>query len=675
MRNFGLAKERQEFKRLFCVYTRASRVRPQGVSAPDEAATPGYVKQLKLMNKQFPIFLLLVLLAQTAAVAQSHYTIMVGTFFNAKSQDFTELRSVGLVYAFPMEGNLSQVYVGGYEQKADAERILATVKQRGYAKAYIQERPHSEGQTMSVIQLGMRNVTQPVDWSRFDGIGDLFAIVNGAQARILVGVYKDDATAKAALPAIRQKGFPDAFTRSVNTSTLVKLNEFETGIKRALIPFSLQQPPAQPAPTQPAPAQPAATKQDAPAPVQPAAIVTNPTLTPKSGNQPTPPTVTIPGTPTLSPKTPGQPSDVPKSFEDNTRIVTVPAPVTGTPLPVASSTSKEIARPAISPSVKRRSALDLQTVMKAEKAYTGSLDGFYGPGTATAFDAAWQANRDVQKYELLTRAKREASQKSSNSLQTAINGLTTTPSAAAVLASSSHALGKAYSAYATYLKEGFGTGVNNLMNAAIKTAFADKKTKSPAPAFDHKATYSYTSAEQLVQHLYYLHAATKNEYTLPCWLHERHPRESLQARAAFAGLEGTSPLLTACDNAPNWHEVQVLQTIAADINTENRLDQARLAADAAIRAKLMLEPSILEPEARKSIENWHSSLWIGLNSWANRDPANERAVTALKLAYFQSQVRLEDYFLGLKYTPDQAKGMALAVLETLVGYHLDRFVM
>jgi hypothetical protein len=42
--------------------------------------------------------------------------------------------------------------------------------------------------------------------------------------------------------------------------------------------------------------------------------------------------------------------------------------------------------------------------------------------------------------------------------------------------------------------------------------------------------------------------------------------------------------------------------------------------------------------------------------------------------YFQSQVRLEDYFMDKGYKPKEAKALALAALHTLVAYHMQRFV-
>ncbi|MBK8877817.1 MAG: hypothetical protein IPN74_04505 [Haliscomenobacter sp.] len=54
--------------------------------------------------------------------------------------------------------------------------------------------------------------------------------------------------------------------------------------------------------------------------------------------------------------------------------------------------------------VKRRAAIELQKLLKAENFYKGSLDGYYGAGTATAYQTALQNNRELFKYRLYIHA-------------------------------------------------------------------------------------------------------------------------------------------------------------------------------------------------------------------------------------------------------------------------------
>ncbi len=75
----------------------------------------------------------------------------------------------------------------------------------------------------------------------------------------------------------------------------------------------------------------------------------------------------------------------------------------------------------------------------------------------------------------------------------------------------------------------------------------------------------------------------------------------------------------------------------------------------------------------KAIETWHKKLWKAIDGWAIQDPMLEETGTALKIAYFQAYVLLEDYFMDEGYDKKEAKGMALTTLKDLVGYHLERF--
>ena len=76
-----------------------------------------------------------------------------------------------------------------------------------------------------------------------------------------------------------------------------------------------------------------------------------------------------------------------------------------------------------------------------------------------------------------------------------------------------------------------------------------------------------------------------------------------------------------------------------------------------------------------AFESWNNTIWSRLNAWSLRDPLHEKLVTALKVVYFQSQVRLEDYYMDKGFSESQSTGLALATLQSLVGYHLERFAV
>src|SRR5690606_37487879 len=92
------------------------------------------------------------------------------------------------------------------------------------------------------------------------------------------------------------------------------------------------------------------------------------------------------------------------------------------------------------------------------------------------------------------------------------------------------------------------------------------------------------------------------------------------------------------------------------------------------RAKLFLMPAALNAEEEKKIQDWNETLWKSLDGWAMTDPMHKDLVTTLKAAYYQSQVRIEEYFIDKNIRPENAKFLALATLKNIVAPYLERFI-
>jgi hypothetical protein len=576
--------------------------------------------------KRSLFIMLCVVLWSGIATAQQYYTVVVGTFLDAKSNDFNEIKPYGLVYAYQLDGNLSKIYLGGFDTKAKADRVVAKLREKGYTNAFTQERHLNEGKTVTVIQMATRYIEKPIEWEQFGQYGELFAILSENKVKVLTGIFPDVNTAKQKLTQIQRTGYEDAFIKKVNSALLVKISEFETGIKKPLIPITFED------------------------------------------NKITK------GAPTNTPDRPrdynvkGQPSNNQPSF---------PASYDTKPIsPSNEMTTTEASGmplPNIRTRVKRRSALELQKVLKAEKYYTQSLDGFYGDGTASAYKMALQRNAELRKYALLAEyASSAAPVRSDNMLQNAINRMPTDPAAINIIDGSSSPVANAYSAYYLYTKLGASSDVNRLMRSALRGAFSGKKMENKPP-FDYNATYAYEDMDQLIRHLFYIHAAPGNIYEVPCWIYDYHPRETSKAQAAIAGFGANDFKSAACSQQLNWPEIKLLETIAADLNA-NQTSASKMAASAAKRSQIFLAPNSLSTEEKSNAESWNQDLWTNLNAWANRDPLHENTVKALKIAYYQSAVRLEDHFMDQGYTAKEAKAFALVTLKTLVADHLDRFI-
>lgn len=582
--------------------------------------------------RQVALLFLLPLITLGSLGAQTHYTVQLGAFVNARSADFDAVRHLGFVYAQPLEDNVALVLLGGYATAEEAEAVAIELKRQGYVNAGVLPISFSAGQNTTVIQVAIRDVHRPIEWDRFTELGNLYGIIEGNRIRILTGVYPNADATRDALNQIRAKGYADAFSKTINTAQLIAIGPFETGTKQPLIPLSIQSP---------------GTVTTPPAPTQPTAGTVRPT-----------------------------------DYDDNEPQVTARSPVATTVSPVIKTTSpppppptstSASELPSIRPNVKRRSALDLQTLMKSAGFYQSSLDGLYGPGTAASYQSMLKGNRELIKYQLLAQHLPTPSATGvSDPLQDAINELPTSPAAVSVIDRSTVPLAFAYQAYRLFTSSGPSARVNTLMNQAISQAYTNKPL-SGSPPFDYRATYAYQGLDQLILHLHYIHLAPGNAYALPCWLTGMHPAETARAREAVHSYAGGNLLFQGCDPFLEWPEVKLLYTIASDFNDDAVADQTKLSAAASARAQLYLADDGLTTSQLAAVEVWRQKLMDNLNAWATRDPLHQRMAVALRVVFYQSQVRLEDYYLNQEFNEEEAKGLALATLQTLVGYHLSRF--
>ncbi len=571
-------------------------------------------------------FLIVLGLLPFAATGQ-YYTVNVGTFVDANVEDFRSLRSQGFVYGASMEGNLHQVFIAGYQDRATAERVLEDVKKAGYSTAYIQERYPADGRSMTIIQLATLDAGKLINWSKYTPVGSLYGISDGRQIKVVTGTYANPGDARDDLDRIKQLGFDDAFVRQVNSIFLHSLSMFETGIapqKKPLIPIQLDETPSS-----------ATNDNTNPGPTSYGNPPANVGMTARSGN------------------TSANPARSPGGANNETSAVQVPN---------------------IRADVKRRSALDLQRVLKINGTYSGSLDGLYGPGTNAAYEAMVSQNRQLRKYQILGQEwELTSSAASGNVLQQAINDLSADPSASKVLERYDDPIAKAYRAYSLFQILGPSSEVNTLMNTALSEGFANVNMAG-MPPFDPNATYSYQRIDQLIQHMYYLHAVPNLPYSAPCWLLERHPAETAQAQASFVQGGGLlRPNVQDCDPFTRWPEVRTLLAVASDLNGDAERDNAKWGQASSLRAQLYLSDEPLSSDMGKVVTSWNERLWQNMDSWAAEDPVHQRIVTALKVSFFQAQVLLEDYYMNQGFDAKDAKPLALATMRTLVGYQLERF--
>ena len=592
---------------------------------------------MKFLIRFFPLAILA--LTAFSAVAQEdvpEYTVQIGNFVNPKPSDFSQLQSIGFVYATRRPSNYTDIFIGGYGTEKEANAIVEKLRSQGYDNAFVSHLNVDGGQSASVIQLATKRAGDKINWDELSQVGPLYVILNGTEIKIVTGLFPDVAGAKAQLPRIQKLGFKDAFAKNVNNVLLHEVSDFEMGgpAKKPLIPLDLTEK-AQETTEQPL----ADAKEKAPDSYEDVAI-----LAPAKGKDGAELT--------------------PKGVSDASKAQT--------PKAVPAAAAFEATLPDIRPNVKRTSALELQKVLKIEGSYKGSLDGYYGKGTRTAYEQALNSNRQLQKYRILSKhMTTPAEEAPKGSVQHLVNTLWDDPKTALDgLELSKAPIAKAYRAYFLFVSDGAGKDVNNLMNAAIKEAFAGKKGVD-FPKFDPSSTYAYYDLDQLLTHLRYIHEVS-SDVAAPCWLFRKHPGGALKAFGP-QGFNSNLKLQT-CGGFWEWEELQVLNTIAQDLCGQGQMSEAQCAKSQSDLAQLYLAPKALSDDERKALETWNTNLWKGLDGWASRDPMLAEIATALKISYFQNWVLFEDFFMNEGFNEKEAKAMGLQALKTMVGHHLERFI-
>lgn len=577
---------------------------------------------------------------QLNAQGSSFYTVLVGNYPEPQRQEFSLLSRYGFIYSVDVNQNLSKVYIGGFDNEKEARELVNNIKAM-YPSAQVEKIKADPTDEAIVIQVATRVFNQEIEWPKYEQLENIFALLNGDKVKVVTGIYPSMEAARNDLKEIRAGAFNDAFVKIVSRNHLIELNGFETGIKEPLIPIKLD----------------------------------GKRVAAKNGGNPISRPVSNSKRPANNPNPRGYESVIPKSPYGNGQPSMYDNDIVANPnigVKGGDMNSGNVSRPEINSKIKRRSALELQKVLKSYGTYNGSLDGYYGPGTTSGYEAILQQNSDLQKYVILSQYQVGDSQ-DQRPLQQSINTLLEDPNATATIDGSNEAIAKAYQAYSLFNSLGPSNDVNLLMNEAIQQAYANMKTQVNAP-FDYSATYAYNDWDQLVLHLHYIHGAPGNTYSAPCWLIKRHPAVSAEAQAAFAEIGSNSYLVQNCDEFMQWEEIKLLKAISNDMNAGQQGNPSASANQSSQRAQLYMTTAPLNNTNQQIYESWNRDLWTGLSGWATVDPLHKKMVDVLRVAYFQSQARLEDYYMSKGFNYDQAVGLSLATLKTVVGNDLQRFI-
>ena len=570
---------------------------------------------------------------QEAGIQNQYFTIHLGSFVKLDPQDFSDIRNLGYLYTESFNEHLTHLFLGEYATESKAEIILNKLHSKGFPDAYVSRRKLNKDQKVEVIQLGIELAGEKIAWEKYKDALPLSTIIEEKKLRIVAGPFPSHDATIQQVEHFKKVGYGNAFIRTDYSLRLHPVTDFE-----APTLFLLPE-------HEPIVANTRATTKTTKPPIKlsvPQATDAEDVVVAKGGTpqekivvKKTAPTITVP-----------EVQKIPDNYQPE--------------FIAKAGITSGLALPNIRAKIKRTSALELQKVLKLNKYYEGSLDGFYGNGTSQAYYQFISDNKQWQRYSLLTtHLKNVDEQEEKNELVNSIGLIINTPTKAKLeLEKATHPIAKAYRAYILLETGGELLEINNLMNAANRACFKDYKGES---TFDFKATYSYQELPQLLDHLAILHSI-KSEVPVPCWIFQKHQEQAIQS---FSKVEGY--VLEGCDPFMDWEVMQNLKTIATDLEHNFQIDAKREAQAAALRSKLFVNPVALNKKENTTILDWNKLFWERMNAWAAEDELHEKIITNLKVAFFQSQVLLEDHFINKEFSYIQAKGLALATLRTIVS--------
>ncbi len=302
------------------------------------------------------------------AAQENFYTVRLGTFVSPQHEDFAGVHDIGFVYSDSKAFDHKLISIGDYTSYERAVEVMLQVRQKGFPDAMAMLIPMAKKESrVPVIQIAQIPATGKKDWGAFfRAHPTIFARQLDGVITVYAGGFGDKTAAELTVPFIEDAGFKGAFAKMEKTHHLQSIKEFESGIEQIAY----------------APAE----------RVQPSTVVIEgDVLTSKSAGVPVSEVVVIPSEPTA-------PVVIEKTLpviESQTVEISVGEPS------VASAPVATVAYPSINGKIKRNAAIEIQRILKADKVYSGSLDGYYGAGTEKAFVKFATSNRQWRKYQML----------------------------------------------------------------------------------------------------------------------------------------------------------------------------------------------------------------------------------------------------------------------------------
>ena len=118
----------------------------------------------------------------------------------------------------------------------------------------------------------------------------------------------------------------------------------------------------------------------------------------------------------------------------------------------------------------------------------------------------------------------------------------------------------------------------------------------------------------------------------------------------------------------DWEDVVLLRSIANNLNNHSKVNDKDNELN-----QLFSNPEILDLNEQQLIVSWDYRFRRGLKNWGSTDALRSEMAAALKTAYLQTQIRLENYFTKKGFNAERSKGLALTTLKSLIGEQINIF--
>ncbi len=139
-------------------------------------------------------------------------------------------------------------------------------------------------------------------------------------------------------------------------------------------------------------------------------------------------------------------------------------------------------------------------------------------------------------------------------------------------------------------------------------------------------------------------------------------KEALEQNRRLKKYNEASATLTGFEG---WEDGRLLVTISRDLNAKNEVVEPT----ADLFKNLPTTP--LSNDDEKAMQTWQTATWNRLDAYAKQSKLNAQTITALKLAYFHTQMHLEKELMKGGMNEADANGVAIWILKNLVGDDLE----